>query len=357
MNTEKGKISFEGALELIQSYGYVPHRRLNRRKGDLYPAYVENPNPPKDMEKHHELAEWLDDEQYSVLHGARKSLQNAIVPSQKGAVTAKRVKGLTSLNELSHISEALEGNDLNPQVREILESKLKLQKQQIDDQLFEGSSKEAKMIAELEAKDLEVADLSQRLEHAKRQWEIWCQTAKQYEPYYNSGVETERRLQSAYLLIETTFTEYDKELYRKLLEQLKSEHPSYDAFIKTFLGYCTEIGQLARSSQDAQSRVAELEEENKALKGSNEIWMSTTLMIKSALQYLLFEMYKNTEEFRLGLPKVWILKPAIGEEVCPLNFVVYPNGDYTPISDDEFKSLHRKIEEAKSLITPMREKA
>lgn len=71
------KLDFEQAKELIQ-LGYSLHRRLHRKRGDIYPVYLywDRKEPlPKGMDKHYELEGWLDDERYNILYEAYKRLR------------------------------------------------------------------------------------------------------------------------------------------------------------------------------------------------------------------------------------------------------------------------------------------
>ena len=62
---------------------------------------------------------------------------------------------------------------------------------------------------------------------------------------------------------------------------------------------------------------------------------------------LLWEKYKVSEEYRLGLPKVFSDKRIIEDKVLGMNFVVYPNRTLKGVGEEEAEILRAKIETEK----------
>ena len=62
---------------------------------------------------------------------------------------------------------------------------------------------------------------------------------------------------------------------------------------------------------------------------------------------LLWEKYKVSEEYRLGLPKVFSDKRIIEDKVLGMNFVVYPNRTLKGVGEEEAEILRAKIESEK----------
>ena len=111
--SKREKISFERALEFIQRFGYSVHRRLARRRGDEYPVYVFKDPPPKGMEKHYELEEWLGDERYNILYEAYKRLRE-----ESKARACKFEQRIPKAKEMPISEELVEQQ---PELKEILE--------------------------------------------------------------------------------------------------------------------------------------------------------------------------------------------------------------------------------------------
>lgn len=343
--SKREKVSFERALEFIQRFGYSVHRRLARRRGDKYPVYVFKDPPPKGMERHYGLEEWLTDEQYNILYEARKHSRGL---EASKVVKAERVRAGASPEAKKIYEEA----DVFRAEKERIIAKRELreeQKKELEDlePILEEKREEERSLTEklgqlnreIEGKTNELSDLrgqifwkESELEAKRKEVENVDKGLREKAGYIEELETSNKNLEGKVSRLSDQIDQLTADLSgkRKKIKKLNKELTSYREYIINLkLRHIEEIKELKNKYEgdiENLKRVHKKELDRKDKK------------IKTDTEYI-FRCYRSIHDLLNTLSKIPITSGLVSgfleqsEQVITRN----PNGETLHL--DRFKEL------------------
>ena len=122
----------------------------------------------------------------------------------------------------------------------------------------------------------------------------------------------------------------------QLIKRLGTQLRMKDKFLRDLWKALSELGICEGDVLDVEETASRIGE----LKTNYE---NACLVIND----LLWEKYKVSEEYRLGLPKVFSDKRIIGDKVLGMNFVLYPDRTLSGVEEEDAEMLRAKVETEK----------